>query len=174
MIIMTEILIIRHFEIADSDDIYDYLSKEDVVKYEPYKALTHEDAISEATRRATDHRYFAVSLKSGKVIGNLYFAQGEFDTWTLGYVFSSDYWGKGYAYESTRALISYAFQKWNARRIVAMCNPLNEASWRLLERLSFRREGTLIKNISFSKDDAGCPIWQDTYEYALLKEEWDD
>jgi [ribosomal protein S5]-alanine N-acetyltransferase len=54
----------------------------------------------------------------------------------------------------------------------AYCNPLNERSWRLLERLSFRREGTMIQNRSFHADDHGNPIWQDTYAYGLLKEEW--
>lgn len=35
-----------------------------------------------------------------------------------------------------------------------------------------RREGHLVKNICFSKDENGSPIWQDTYEYAILKSEW--
>ena len=53
-----------------------------------------------------------------------------------------------------------------------MCNPRNEASWKLLERLGFRREGTLIRNIWFFQDEEGKPLWQDTYEYGMLKEEW--
>ena len=53
-----------------------------------------------------------------------------------------------------------------------MCNPLNKPSWKLLERLGFRREGHLIKNIYFKKDSLGDPIWSDTYEYGILAEEW--
>jgi len=53
-----------------------------------------------------------------------------------------------------------------------MCNPLNEPSWRLLERLGMRREGHLIKNIYFKKDECGNPIWADTLEYAVLASEW--
>jgi RimJ/RimL family protein N-acetyltransferase len=53
-----------------------------------------------------------------------------------------------------------------------MCNPENQASWKLLERLGFRREGTLLKNIYFFTDENDNPIWQDTFEYGLLKEEW--
>lgn len=53
-----------------------------------------------------------------------------------------------------------------------MCNPQNQSSWKLLERLGFRREGTLIRNIYFFCDEAGEPLWQDTYEYGMLKEEW--
>jgi RimJ/RimL family protein N-acetyltransferase len=68
--------------------------------------------------------------------------------------------------------VDYAFKELGARRIIAMCNPKNDASWRLLERLKFRREGLLLKNIYFKTDDKKEPIWLDTYEYALLKAEW--
>jgi RimJ/RimL family protein N-acetyltransferase len=78
----------------------------------------------------------------------------------------------GYATESAEAVIKEAFENLGARRIIAMCNPNNEPSWRLLERLGMRREGHLIKNIYFKKDAAGNPIWQSTYEYAILIDEW--
>jgi len=54
-----------------------------------------------------------------------------------------------------------------------MCNPENERSWRLLERLGMRREGNLRKNIFFFRNEQGEPLWQDTYEYGLLREEWE-
>jgi len=38
-------------------------------------------------------------------------------------------------------LIQYGFEECNAHRIVAYCNPQNNSSWRLLERLDMRREG---------------------------------
>jgi RimJ/RimL family protein N-acetyltransferase len=41
-----------------------------------------------------------------------------------------------------------------------------------LERLKMRREGHLRTNIYFKLDDQGQPIWNDTYEYAILKDEW--
>jgi Acetyltransferases, including N-acetylases of ribosomal proteins len=172
MIINTERLIIRHFEETDANDLYDYLTKKEVLEFEPYEPFSFEAAVSEAKRRSEDKNFYAVALKTGKVIGNLYLAQGDFGNWELGYVFNRDYWGSGYAFESAKALITYAFGNMNARRIVAMCNPLNAHSWKLLERLTFRREGTLIKNVYFNKDDNGNPIWLDTYEYGLLKEEW--
>lgn len=172
MIIETERLIIRYFQESDTKDLYDYLSKELVVKYEPYDTYSYEETVLEAKRRTTDKKFYAVALKGGKVIGNIYLAKGDFGTWEIGYVFNSDFWGNGYAFESTEALITHAFTNLGARRIVAMCNPLNEHSWKLLERLGLRREGVLLKNIYFFKDVDGNPIWQDTYEYAVLDEEW--
>lgn len=58
------------------------------------------------------------------------------------------------------------------RRVVAMCNPENISSWKLLERLKMRRKGHLLKNIYFKVDENGEPIWIDTYEYGILADEW--
>ena len=109
---------------------------------------------------------------TGKLIGNIYLAEQEFDTWELGYVFNKNFQRMGYATEAVKALLDDIFHDKNARRIVAMCNPLNEPSWKLLERLGFRKEGHLIKNIYFKKDGDGNPIWSDTYEYGILADEW--
>ena len=166
-------LIIRSFTPADADDLYAYLSRENVVRYEPYPPFTRQQAAEEAVRRVDDPSFHAVVLKdTGRVIGNLYFASGDFDTWELGYVFHDAHWGRGYATEACRALLEDAFAKGNVRRVIAMCNPANEASWRLMERLGMRREGHLRQNIWFRRDAQGQPIWQDTYEYAVLREEF--
>lgn len=171
--IVTERLLIRPFQRDDWKDLYEYLSDDEVVQYEPYEVYNEEQAKEEAIRRTTDEAFVAVCLRdSGKLIGNLYFCRGDFDTWELGYVFNKSYHGKGYALESANALLDDSFSK-GARRFVAMCNPDNISSWKLLERLHMRREGHLLKNISFKTDTNGDPIWLDTFEYAILKEEWD-
>lgn len=173
MNLQTERLVIRRFTERDAEDLYAYLSRPEVVRYEPYEPFSREEAQKAARERAADPAFYAVALKSGKVIGNLYLAQEAFDTWELGYVFNNDYWGAGYAAESAGALLGYAFQTLGAHRVIAMCNPDNAHSWRLLERLGFRREGCLRQNIWFFRDEGGAPIWQDTYVYGLLKQDWE-
>lgn len=169
----TERLIIRSFRPEDADDLYAYLSREPVVRYEPYESFSREQAAEEAVRRASDHSFLAVVLKdTDRVIGNVWFAPDEWETWELGYVFHDAYWGRGYAAEACHAVLADAFVMQNARRVIAMCNPENTASWRLLERLGFRREGHLRRNVFFRRDESGQPLWQDTYEYGLLREEW--
>ena len=171
--IETERLIIKKFKPDDWQDLYEYLSQEVVAKYEPYDVFSEEESRQEAVRRSKNDKFWAVCLKDcGKLIGNIYLSKQEFDTWELGYVFNAKFHGKGYATESAKAMVDYAFKNKNARRIIAMCNPSNTASWKLLERLNMRREGYLIKNIYFKKDSKGDPIWLDTYEYAILSEEW--
>lgn len=164
---------IRRFTPDDWRDVFEYLSQEEVVRYEPYDVFTEEQSRQETKCRSEDSHFWAVCLKdSGKVIGNIYLAKQAFDTWELGYVFNKHHQGKGYATEAARVVVDDAFTRQGARRVVAMCNPLNEQSWKLLERLGMRREGHLIQNIYFKKDASGNPLWQDTYEYGILAAEW--
>lgn len=172
----TERLILRRFSGGDWRDLYEYLSQEKVVKFEPYDVYTKEECKQEALNREKQDAFWAVCLKeNGKLIGNIFFKQQEpkeFLTWEIGYVFNPQYYGKGYATESCKKILSYGFEQLHARRIIAKCNPENTPSWRLLERLHMRREGHLKKNIYFKFDKQGNPIWIDTYEYAILSEEW--
>jgi RimJ/RimL family protein N-acetyltransferase len=96
----------------------------------------------------------------------------RFHTWEIGYVFNPKYCGKGYATEACRRILQHAFEELNAHRIVAECNPENTASWKLLERLSMRREGYYKKPGFFKRTLYGEPIWHDAYVYAILEEEW--
>ncbi len=166
-------LTIRKFSPDDWQDLFEYLSQEEVVKYEPYVVFTQDQSKQEAVNRSNNPDFWAVCLQdTGKLIGNIYLSNTDFETWELGYVFNKDYQKKGYATEAAKALVDDLFTHHNAHRVIAMCNPLNVTSWKLLERLGMRREGILIKNIWFKKDKNNNPIWQDTYEYAILKEEW--
>jgi RimJ/RimL family protein N-acetyltransferase len=166
-------LTIRRFTPDDRHDLFEYLSQASVVKFEPYEAFTEEEAAAEAVRRMKNANFWAVCIKnSGKLIGNIYLEPQAFDTWELGFAFNEKYWGNGFAAEASRVLMDDVFRNQQARRIKADCNPLNESSWKLLERLNFRREGHLRKNVYFKKDEHGAPIWTDTYMYAILQEEW--
>ncbi|MEW8994578.1 GNAT family N-acetyltransferase [Clostridium sp.] len=169
----TERLIIRNFTPEDWSDLYEYLSDEEVLKFEPFKPFSEEDCKEEALYRSEGDTFLAVSLKStGKVIGNLYFSKEDFMTWELGYIFNSKYHRKGYATESVKAIMKYSFENLGTRRIIANCDPRNIPSWKLLEAVNMRREGHLLQNIYFFEDENGNPLWKDTYEYGMLVDEW--
>ncbi len=169
----TQRLIIRQFVSEDWKDLYEYLSDPQVVFYEPYDVYSEDKSKSEAIKRSNDDAFWAVCLKENqKLIGNIYLSKQDFNTWELGCVFNSNYQGNGYATESAKAVVNYAIKKLNAHRIIAMCNPENEKSWKLLERLGMRKEGHLKQNIYFKTDNFNNPIWQDTYEYGILSSEW--
>lgn len=164
MKIETKRLLLRPFTAADGEDLYSYLSDPEVVRFEPYDVFTKADAEKEAARRAGDPNFFAVVLKeTGRVIGNLYFAPSEYEKYEFGYVLSRAYWKNGYATEAADALLRDAFAQKKLHRVEAYCHPDNVNSWHLLERLGFKREAHLRRDIWFRKDEAGAPIWQDTY-----------
>jgi len=175
-ILETDRLMMRRFREEDWRELYAYLSLPEVVKYEPYDVFTEDGCRELAARRADDPAFWAVCLKdTGALIGNVFFQQQEpreLGTWVIGYVFNPAYQGRGYATESCRRVMAYGFSERNAHRVVAMCNPENPASWRLLERLHMRREGHLQENIFFKRDAQGNAVWVDTYEYAILSDEW--
>ncbi len=169
----TDRLMIRRFDVNDWEDVYDYLSDEEVVRYEPYPPLKAEECRQYVDDYAASKNFWAVCLKdTGLVIGQVYLAEGQQQNWELGYVFHKKHQHLGYATEAVKALLDYVFSQCGAYRITASCNPENAPSWQLLNRLGFRREGHLIKNVYFHTDVHKNPLWQDTYQYGLLAEEW--
>lgn len=164
----TSRLLLRGYQTGDLDDFHAYISDPEVVRFEPYLPMTREEAEAELHSRIGNPEYIAVErLSDHRLIGNLYLGQREFNTLELGFVFRRDCWGKGYARESCEAAIRSAFD-FGVHRIHAECDPTNENSWRLLERLSFVREGYLRSNVYFHTDSDGNPIWKDTFIYGLL------
>lgn len=166
----TKRLILRRYKKEDIQDLFEYLSDKEVVKYEPYKPLTFDEAKENLEWRIGTDEMIAVELKnSHKMIGNVYMGKRDFEALEIGYVFNQNYWGYGYAAESCKALIQQAFSN-GVHRIYAECDPDNKSSWKLLEALEFQREAHFRKNVYFWKDETEKAIWKDTYVYAKLND----
>lgn len=130
--------------------------------------MSREEARQTLASRLDHGEFWAMERKTdGIYIGNIYLGRREFQSLELGYVLAREHWGRGYAREGCQALIGEAFRQ-GAHRIYAECDPRNEASWRLLERLGMAREAHLRQNVYFWTDEQGLPQWKDTYVYALL------
>ena len=175
--IHTQRLMIRAFSMDDAQDLFEYLSDPQIYRYESGEPIDLQQAQNYARDMAINEHFWAVELKSKhKVIGQLYFSQQEprhLMTWELGYILSPHYQQQGYGSEAALALVEYGFRKLGIHRIQAHCNPNNVASWKLLEKIGFRREGLLRKNIYFRKDAAGNPLWWDSYAYARLEDKFE-
>lgn len=168
MIYETERLILRRYTERDFDDLFEYLSDAEVVKFEPYKAMSAEKTRENLKWRIETDEMIAVELKENhKMIGNIYLGKRDFNSLEIGFVFNRNFWGKGLAKESCRAIIEHAFQD-GVHRIFAECDPENQNSWRLLESLGFEREAHLKQNVYFWTDEQGNPLWKDTYIYSML------
>jgi ribosomal-protein-alanine N-acetyltransferase len=56
----------------------------------------------------------------------------------IGYALLPEFWSRGYAYESATAVIDYGRDVLGLKRILAVVNPDNSQSIRLLEKIGFR------------------------------------
>ena len=184
MIIETDRLILRPFTENDAADAFEYLHEPMVHCFACMKTETMEDARKAVLDRAKDGEYyFAITLKeNGKVIGEID-AMSEAtapdeenavrDTFSPCWMLNPNYHGKGYAYEAAHAFFDYLFNEKGARRIYAYTEDYNAASQKLCEKLGMRREGLFMEFVSFVKDEDGNPIYENTYQYAILKREWE-
>jgi ribosomal-protein-alanine N-acetyltransferase len=66
----------------------------------------------------------------------------------IGYALLPDFWSRGYALESASAVMSYAREELGLKRVVAVVNPKNQSSIRLLEKIGFEFE----KMVRLSED----------------------
>lgn len=168
MRIETERLLLRKFEESDYDDLYEYLAQLENDEFEGYPGITYENCREHMSYRVGSEEFYAIELKdTGKVIGNIYCGNRDFDAKEVGYIVNQNYRGCGYANEALRAVIEHVFHA-GTHRVYAECDPRNTGSWRLLERVGMKREAHFHKNVFFHKDEKGMPIWKDTYVYALV------
>ena len=182
-IIETEHLILRPFAESDAADAYEYLHEPTVHCFACMKVNSIDEARRAVLERSKNGEYyFAITLKeTGKVIGEIdampeTAAPDEknavLDTFSPCWMLATEYHGKGYAYEAARAFFDYLFNEKGARRIYAFTEDYNTPSQKLCEKLGMRREGLFKEFVTFVNDESGNPIYENTYQYAILKKEW--
>jgi ribosomal-protein-alanine N-acetyltransferase len=62
------------------------------------------------------------------------------DAVDIGYALLPEFWSKGYALESATAVLSFAREKLQLKRVAAVVSPHNQSSIRLLEKIGFAFE----------------------------------
>ena len=184
MILETERLILRPFLESDAEDVYEYLKEPLVNCFACMKLDSVEAARAEVMERSRDTEYtFAIVLKdTGKVIGEIDAApehteptdepENPGDTFSPCWMLNKAYHGNGYAYEAAHAFFDYLFREKGARRIYAYTEDYNIPCQHLCEKLGMRREGLFMEFVSFVKNPDGTPLYENTYQYAILKKEW--
>ncbi|WBU37186.1 GNAT family N-acetyltransferase [Homoserinibacter sp. YIM 151385] len=151
-----------------------------VTRYLPYGPQTREQVRSSlahqsrTTRLAIDGARAVLAaerLDGGGVVGELHLVltSAANHGYEVGWVFSPDVAGQGFATEAALAILELAFRPdaGAAHRVVAQLDPRNTASTRLCARLGMREEA------HFRKDwPVGAGGWSDTGIWAILDEEW--
>jgi len=73
----------------------------------------------------------------------------------IGYALLPEFWSQGYALESASAVISYAAEKLDLKRVLAVTNSNNQSSIRLLEKMGFKYE----RMVQLSEDAAEIKLF---------------
>lgn len=112
-------------------------------------------------------QFACVRIDDGVIVGDVaLFLDEAGHNGELGYTLHPWARGHGYATEAAGAVLDYAFSVWGLHRCEASIDPRNAASRRVLERLGFRHEGTMIESYWLGEtvtDDA---------RYGILRREW--
>lgn len=146
----TSRLAIRHLTEKDAGFILELLNTDGFINFVGDRGIrTLDDARVniETNYCASYPKYglFAVVLKqTGETIGSVSYLKREFmESDDVGYAFLPAFFGKGYAVEATQGLVEWALEQ-GEMQLQAMVNPNNQASIRLLEKLDFKLDGTVI------------------------------
>jgi len=174
----TERLTLRPFTRGDVDAVFAYRRREDVARYLFDIPLSRDDCAQVVQQRIGqvalveegDKIILAVELQqTAAIIGEVSLILRSVDArqGEVGWIFSPDYQGQGYATEAANAVFDLGFGPADMHRLSARCDVRNERSWRLMERLGMRREAHFREHAIFKSR------WDEEYIYAMLWQEWD-
>ncbi|MDQ1595000.1 MAG: hypothetical protein QOH40_1556 [Arthrobacter pascens] len=114
----------------------------------------------------------AIDKTSNEFLGWFHYrpAPGDpLDQPELGYRLRCAAWGKGYATEGCRALITKGFAEFEVQRVVASTMAVNAASRRVMEKSGMRLVRSFVADwpVSIPGDEHG------DVEYALTRRQWE-
>ena len=175
--IITERLIIRAHTMDDLDDLLEFHSDPEVVRYLPWpvrnRILTFE-ALEEKLPRARvieEGEWLVLALElreTGRVIGEVLLKcesieRGEGE---IGFAVHAEHQRLGIGFEAASAILRLAFDEYGLRRVTARLVADNLASAALLEKLRMRREAHYVQSELFKGE------WVDLYAYGMLATEY--
>ena len=116
-------------------------------------------------------KFFIIEKKDGSKIGYIfhlnmltYFVMGKL--LEIGYALLPSERGKGYSTEAAKLMVDYLFLSKDVARIQATTHSKNVISQKVLEKVGFKKEGTLRKPVVIRGE------WTDMTLYSILREEW--
>ena len=148
-VLETKRLNLRRFTLDDAPFVLTLLNEPSFLRYIGDKKVRNlDDArqyISNGPRASYERHGFGlyqVELKDSHApIGMCgLLKRDELPDPDVGFAFLPDYWNKGFAREAATAVLSDARERLKLNRVLAIVNPDNDASIRLLEKLGFSFE----------------------------------
>ena len=170
----SERLKFRRFSLEDADDLLFLRSNDQVMRFMDIEKMTSIDEarkwiknLLELYREQKGIGWIIVEKESSTAIGNFQF----WNLWPkhcraeIGYILHPDYWGLGYMRETLKLMMHFAFETFKLHSVEANVNPVNDRSFRALEKIGFRREAHFHENYQFNGK------FVDSFIYSLLQKD---
>lgn len=172
----TDRLRLRELDWTDLDDVHQLNSYPEVAEFNTIGIPASRDATREVMEGAVEDRaqnprtQYAWTIrirKEGTFVGeagmSLY--PRRYRRCVIFYNLIPAYWGRGYATEVARALITFGFDGLKLHRIEAGAATENVRSVKVLEKIGMTREGLGRKILPTPGG------WRDNYSYAILEDD---
>ena len=175
--IKTARMTLRPYQASDLPALHAMFGREDVCRYLPWAPMDLDQARAKIEQRLKQHRIdaegqaivlAAVESATGRHVGEfmLRLSNAESRQGEVGWSLHPDAHGRGLATEGAREMLRIGFEELGLHRITAGCDPRNEASLRVMERLGMRREAEFIESWLLKGE------WVGEVVCAVLESEW--
>ncbi len=171
----TKRLLLRDFTADDFDAYYATTTDPEHQRFYAEKETTREftrhifDLIRSYADAAERTKYqLAICLPTSELIGTcgVRTEAAEHRNASYGCGIARPYWGHGYAYEASHAIINFGFQELGLHRVYAETISENTNARALAERLGMKLEG-IMRDAKFFNGR-----WWDVAVYGVLENEW--
>ena len=167
MYIETPRMIVRDFIPEDATDLQEILGDDETMKNcEPAYDFEKTEKFLTSFCIGRKGAVAAVHKESGRLVGYILFKRQDEGVYEMGWIYNRNYWRQGYAYESCKAVIDYAFVERKAHKVFDETIDAGK-SVGLMQKLGMQLEGI---QRSQTRDLHGN--WADLYFYALLEDDW--
>ena len=145
----TDRLLVREFDTNDAEFIVELLNQPSFIQFIGDKGVRSVDDAKNyiatgpiASYQRHGFGLYLVELKDRKVAMGMcgVLKRESLPDPDLGFAFLPEYWGNGYAFEAASASLDQARDVFRLTRILAITNPDNDASIKLLAKLGFQLE----------------------------------
>jgi RimJ/RimL family protein N-acetyltransferase len=134
-------------------------------EYVPLKQQSRTELEKGYDAMSPEVRWFIIEKKDESKIGSIgHFPAGKL--FEIGYAIIPSERGKGCCTEAVKIMVDYLFLSKDIGRIQAHTDIRNAASQKVLEKVGFKKEGTIRKS-NFIRGE-----WRDMYLYSILRDDW--
>lgn len=170
----TERLLLRPFTLADESAMYALASDPEIARFvrfeahrSPAETRAFLELVLEHYEQGDPFAWAIVLREDERLIGSCGFVSHSAarKSAEIGYWLGRPYWGKGYAVEAARALVTCGFEQMGLECVEAKCFLANRAGRRVIEKLGMKLEGSY-------RDEMIKGEYPELRLYGATKQEW--